>query len=129
MSQRLAQAAARVHELARALVASAEAARQEATALERAIAERRRAPEPPPVARPAPHIPRPPARPPAVTSPPNGALPGDIDAARLIAIELADGGSSREEVERHLRARFGGLPGDGLEGVLDDVFGPASRAG
>jgi hypothetical protein len=81
------------------------------------------------VARRAAHVPRPPARQPAEPSPPNGALPGDIDAARLIAIELADGGSSREEVERHLRTRCGGLPGDGLEGVLDDVFGPAHRAG
>jgi hypothetical protein len=122
MSQRLAQAAARVHELARALVASAQAARQEATALERALDERRR-PSPPPAPAPVPPAARP------ETSSPNGTLPGDIDAARLIAIELADGGSSREEVERHLRARFGGLAGDGLQGVLDDVFGPARRAG
>jgi len=47
-------------------------------------------------------------------------------AARLVAIEMAVGGSSRAEVERHLREQLGVAEPDPL---LDDVFGAASTAG
>jgi DNA invertase Pin-like site-specific DNA recombinase len=91
---RLARAAARVHELARELVASAASAQRDAAALQGTL-ER-------------------------------GRDSTDLDAARLVAIELADAGGSREEVHRHLRASFGLRS---LEGVLDDVFGPTQPAG
>jgi hypothetical protein len=42
------------------------------------------------------------------------------DAARLVAVEMALAGSSREEVDRHLRGAFD-LVGTG--DLLDDVFG------
>jgi hypothetical protein len=56
---------------------------------------------------------------------------GDADilvpsAARLVAIEMAVGGSSRAEVEEHLRGRLGVAE---PEPLLDDVFGAASHAG
>jgi hypothetical protein len=47
-------------------------------------------------------------------------------AARLVAIEMAVGGSSRAEVERHLRDELGVQE---PEPLLDDVFGAASTAG
>jgi len=47
-------------------------------------------------------------------------------AARLVAIEMAVGGSSRAEVEQHLRDRLGVAE---PEPLLDDVFGAASHAG
>jgi hypothetical protein len=47
-------------------------------------------------------------------------------AARLVAIEMAVGGSSRAEVELHLREQHGAADPQEL---LDDVFGPASHAG
>jgi len=47
-------------------------------------------------------------------------------AARLVAIEMAVGGSSRAEVEAHLRERIGVADPAPL---LDDVFGAASTAG
>jgi hypothetical protein len=47
-------------------------------------------------------------------------------AARLVAIEMAVGGSSRAEVEQHLRD---GLGVADPEPLLDDVFGAASTAG
>jgi hypothetical protein len=47
-------------------------------------------------------------------------------AARLVAIEMAVGGSSRAEVEEHLRVRLGVTE---PEPLLDDVFGVASTAG
>jgi hypothetical protein len=47
-------------------------------------------------------------------------------AARLVAIEMAVGGSSRADVEQHLRAELGV---EDPEPLLDDVFGPASHAG
>jgi hypothetical protein len=47
-------------------------------------------------------------------------------AARLVAIEMAVGGSSRAEVEQHLRDRLGVAE---PEPLLDDVFGAASTAG
>jgi hypothetical protein len=46
-------------------------------------------------------------------------------AARLVAIEMAVGGSPRADVERHLREQLGVEDADEL---LDDVFGPASHA-
>lgn len=56
---------------------------------------------------------------------------GDADvsvpsAARLVAIEMAVGGSSRAEVEEHLRGQLGVAE---PEPLLDDVFGAASHAG
>src|SRR5215218_584751 len=47
-------------------------------------------------------------------------------AARLVAIEMAVGGSSRAEVEDHLRLQLGVAE---PEPLLDDVFGAASHAG
>jgi hypothetical protein len=47
-------------------------------------------------------------------------------AARLVAIEMAVGGSSRAEVEQHLREKLGVTE---PEPLLDDVFGVASTAG
>jgi hypothetical protein len=58
----------------------------------------------------------------------NGA-PSEIpvpSAARLVAIEMAVGGSSRAEVEQHLRHELGVQE---PEPLLDDVFGAASTAG
>lgn len=51
---------------------------------------------------------------------------GVPSAARLVAIEMAVGGSSRAEVEQHLRERLGVAE---PEPLLDDVFGVASHAG
>jgi hypothetical protein len=61
----------------------------------------------------------------------HGARNGDAEvsvpsAARLVAIEMAVGGSSRSEVEEHLRDRLGVAE---PEPLLDDVFGAASHAG
>jgi hypothetical protein len=44
----------------------------------------------------------------------------DLDSARLVALEMAVAGRSREEVERHLRDSYAG-PDTGA--VLADVFG------
>ena len=55
-------------------------------------------------------------------------LPGggvDLDEARLVALEMAVGGRSRDEVERHLRGAYGGLD---TAAVLDDVFGASAPA-
>ncbi|HXE44887.1 MAG TPA: hypothetical protein VN635_06790 [Conexibacter sp.] len=57
---------------------------------------------------------------------PNGQTDGVPSAARLVAIEMAVGGSSRAEVEQHLRDRLGVAE---PEPLLDDVFGVASDAG
>ena len=43
-----------------------------------------------------------------------------LDSARLVAIEMAVAGGSREEVGRHIRAAYD-LPD--VEALLDDVFG------
>ncbi|MDQ4040171.1 MAG: hypothetical protein M3141_00300 [Actinomycetota bacterium] len=43
-----------------------------------------------------------------------------LESARLVAIEMAVAGRSREEVERHLRASYGGAD---TSAVLADVFG------
>ncbi len=56
----------------------------------------------------------------------NAEPPQVPSAARLVAIEMAVGGSSRAEVERHLRAQLGVAEPQPL---LDDVFGAASTAG
>jgi hypothetical protein len=45
------------------------------------------------------------------------------DSARLVAIEMAVGGSTRQEVANRLRGEFGLEHPDP---VLDDVFGPGS---
>jgi hypothetical protein len=60
---------------------------------------------------------------PAANGTPDNAVPS---AARLVAIEMAVGGSSRAEVDEHLRTRLGVADPDPL---LDDVFGVASHAG
>jgi hypothetical protein len=44
-----------------------------------------------------------------------------LDSARLVAIEMAVAGRTREEVRRHVRAAYR-LPD--VEALLDDVFGP-----
>lgn len=61
----------------------------------------------------------------------NGAFTDDAEppvpsAARLVAIEMAVGGSSRAEVEEHLRTD---LDVAEPQPLLDDVFGAASHAG
>ena len=47
---------------------------------------------------------------------------GDVSAPRLVAIEMAVAGRTRDEVDRHLRESFGV---DDTRGLLDDVFGGA----
>jgi hypothetical protein len=65
--------------------------------------------------------------PPTGTAAPAGDAPADVsNAARLVAIEMAVGGSSRADVERHLRTGFGVSDPAPL---LDDVFGSESHAG
>jgi hypothetical protein len=48
---------------------------------------------------------------------------GDLDAARLAAIQMAVAGSTRDEVQAHLRERFGL---EDVTAILDDVFGTGS---
>ncbi len=48
----------------------------------------------------------------------------DLEAARLVAVEMAVAGSSRDEVERHLRDAFGIRE---THGLLDDVFGAGDQ--
>ncbi len=56
----------------------------------------------------------------------NGVTGAEVpSAARLVAIEMAVGGSSRAEVEHHLRELGTVDPQE----LLDDVFGAASHAG
>ncbi len=43
-----------------------------------------------------------------------------LDSARLVAIEMAVSGGSREEVGRHIRAAYDLAD---VEALLDDVFG------
>ena len=47
-----------------------------------------------------------------------------LDSARLVAIEMAETGRSREEVGRHVRAAYDLAD---VESLLDDVFGPPSE--
>jgi hypothetical protein len=51
--------------------------------------------------------------------------PHAVDAARLVAIELADAGATREQVERHLGRAYPGLAD--AHALLDDVFGEQPR--
>jgi hypothetical protein len=53
---------------------------------------------------------------------PAAQAPVTLDAARLVAIEMAVAGRGRDEVERHLQAVYGGPDTSEL---LDDVFGAA----
>jgi hypothetical protein len=46
-----------------------------------------------------------------------------LDSARLVAIEMAVAGRSREEVGHHIRAAYDLAD---VEALLDDVFGPPS---
>lgn len=62
----------------------------------------------------------------AVPDPPEPVAPVETsNAARLVAIEMAVGGASRAEVERHLLSAFGVADAAPL---LDDVFGAESQA-
>jgi hypothetical protein len=63
---------------------------------------------------------------PVATNGQAGDQPPVPSAARLVAIEMAVGGSSRAEVEQHLRGTLGVADPQPL---LDDVFGVASHAG
>jgi len=63
---------------------------------------------------------------PAANGTTNGTDQAVPSAARLVAIEMAVGGSSRQEVEEHLRRHL--HVADPQE-LLDDVFGTASHAG
>jgi hypothetical protein len=47
-----------------------------------------------------------------------------LDSARLVAIEMAVAGRTREEVGRHVRATYHLAD---VEALLDDVFGPPSE--
>jgi hypothetical protein len=76
---------------------------------------------PPPPAR-APELPDDPFPPRTPASAASDELP---NAARLVAIEMAVGGSSRAEVAAHLLAQFGIAEPAPL---LDDVFGSESQA-
>jgi hypothetical protein len=53
-----------------------------------------------------------------------GQTESDHDAARLAAVQMAVAGSTRDEVERFLRDRFGLLE---VDVILDDVFGTGSQ--
>jgi hypothetical protein len=91
---------------ARRLIALAEAAltqvEETRRAVEELLAEVR-------AARPAPVVP----------------LDRGLDSARLVAIEMAVAGRTRDEVGRHVRATY---DLDDVEALLDDVFGPAGDA-
>jgi hypothetical protein len=85
-----------------------------------------RPPPAPPAAPPAP-----PGRPGAELAPPPGGYPApaetrsdDLGAARLVAIEMAVAGRSRDEVDLHLRAQF---QVQDTTQLLDDVFGPPAQ--
>ena len=73
-------------------------------------------------ARAAPLAPQAPTAPPARPGP--TASPA-LDSARLVAIEMAVAGRSREEVGAHVRHSFELVDVDAL---LDDVFGPVAAA-
>ena len=60
---------------------------------------------------------------PAQEPPPAEPSTGDLDAARLAAIQMAVAGSTRDEVQGHLRDRFGL---EDVTAILDDVFGTGS---
>jgi hypothetical protein len=63
----------------------------------------------------------------AEEAPPTHAVSGATqDAARLVAIEMAVAGDTRENVGRRLREEFG-IPDP--QQILDDVFGPGTAAG
>jgi len=93
-----------VASLAEAALTQVEAAHR---AVEDVLAEVRDA-QPAPVVKPAPVVP-------LETGSENG-----LDSARLVAIEMAVAGGSREEVGRHIRAAYDLAD---VEALLDDVFG------
>jgi hypothetical protein len=53
------------------------------------------------------------------------AIESTLDSARLVAIEMAVAGRSREEVGAHVRHSFDLAD---VEALLDDVFGPVAAA-
>jgi hypothetical protein len=127
----------RLRELTDELVQRAELVKRQLDELARAIERAAGAVERDPELRPTPE-----ARPPAVGAPPAGepisfarsapaaapadgdrARGGDVGAARLVAIEMAVAGRSRQEAARHLRDSFRLAD---TERLLDDVFGPAA---
>lgn len=64
------------------------------------------------------------ARRPAPTpSRPAPTVEATLDSARLVAIEMAVAGRSREEVGAHVRACYDLAD---VEALLDDVFGPVA---
>ena len=86
-------------------------------------AEEERAPvdtSPAPVAAPAPP-PAPPVSPPAPASPPERSATenGDLDGARLVALNMALNGDSREETDRYLAENYGLAD---RQKLLDEVF-------
>jgi hypothetical protein len=128
--ERLVRAAARVRAVADEVAREADAARREAEALHATLRAPASAADAPAIApgQPAALGPTPVSFPTAAPGP--GAAPSpppgaQLDAARLVAIELADAGRARAEVERHLRAAFPLAP---PEPILDDVFGPSAPA-
>ena len=66
----------------------------------------------------------------ASTAPVNGSgepsAPGsDLAAARLVTMNMALEGYSREQISARISSEFGGL--DDLDGMLDDVLARAGR--
>jgi hypothetical protein len=108
----------RLHELTDELVERAEAAARQLEALMAALKQTTAAIETdPPADAPAPA--KPAAAPAAGEAPPGV---GDVSAARLVAIEMAVAGRTRDEVDRQLRESF---DADDTSELLDDVFGGA----
>jgi hypothetical protein len=60
-----------------------------------------------------------------VTDIPAAVSGSDLGAARLVAMNMALEGSSREEISSQLKSEFGEV--DGVEGLLDDVLSRAGR--
>jgi DivIVA domain-containing protein len=78
------------------------------------------APAPPPArARPTLPIAAPPAAPQPAATVPGGAASGDLDGARLIALNMALNGESRSEAERYLAEHFESI--DRLK-LIDEVY-------
>lgn len=75
------------------------------------------APDPGPDPTPLPEPPQPPGEPDPIPEP---TIEADA-AARLVAMNLALGGASRDEISSRLDSEFGAIDG-GYEGLLDDVL-------
>jgi multidrug efflux pump subunit AcrA (membrane-fusion protein) len=81
------------------------------------LEERLAAPPPPP--EPAPPPPEPEPEPELFTPAPAGSDDADIESARLVALNMALDGASRDEVDGYLKEHFGLSD---REALLDDVY-------